>query len=120
MSDVVQKTEPQLSIWRLGEGFVGSASDWTEYVVWILGVLGLIWFLHSRQRAAAAAEHYGKFPEEELSDLTGEEDEEESEGEDEDDELHDDELDEISDEDEHDSETEPSGPAKSAHQKKHE
>ena len=29
----------------IGEGFEGSASDWTEYVVWGLGVLGVFYYM---------------------------------------------------------------------------
>ena len=29
----------------IGEGFEGSASDWTEYVVWLLGVCGVFYYM---------------------------------------------------------------------------
>ena len=31
--------------WSLGEGFEGSASDWTEYVVWLVGVIGVLYYM---------------------------------------------------------------------------
>lgn len=31
--------------WSIGEGFEGSASDWTEYVVWLLGVAGVFYYM---------------------------------------------------------------------------
>eukprot|EP00929_Paragymnodinium_shiwhaense_P083186 TRINITY_DN44223_c0_g1_i1.p3 TRINITY_DN44223_c0_g1~~TRINITY_DN44223_c0_g1_i1.p3 ORF type:complete len:104 (+),score=32.60 TRINITY_DN44223_c0_g1_i1:73-384(+) len=37
-----------LSMWAIGQGFEGTASDWTEYVVWLVGFISLIWFLWSR------------------------------------------------------------------------
>ncbi len=33
--------------WRLGDGFEGSASDYAEYVVWSLGVIGVFVYLMS-------------------------------------------------------------------------
>jgi len=33
------------NFWRLGEGFEGSASDWTEYVVWLVGVIGFLVYI---------------------------------------------------------------------------
>ncbi|KAL1512132.1 hypothetical protein AB1Y20_005400 [Prymnesium parvum] len=32
------------SPFAIGEGFEGSASDWTEYVVWVLGVVGVFYY----------------------------------------------------------------------------
>ena len=29
----------------IGQGFEGSASDWTEYVVWLLGVAGVFYYM---------------------------------------------------------------------------
>lgn len=29
----------------IGEGFEGSASDWTEYVVWLIGVVGVFFYM---------------------------------------------------------------------------
>ena len=29
----------------IGEGFEGSASDWTEYVVWVIGVVGVFYYM---------------------------------------------------------------------------
>jgi len=31
--------------WSIGEGFEGSASDWTEYVVWLIGVIGVFYYM---------------------------------------------------------------------------
>lgn len=31
--------------WSIGEGFTGSASDWTEYVVWLVGVIGVFVYM---------------------------------------------------------------------------
>ena len=31
--------------WHLGEGFEGTASDWTEYVVWLIGVIGVLYYM---------------------------------------------------------------------------
>ena len=38
-------TEGALNAYAIGEGFEGSASDWTEYVVWSVGVAALIFYL---------------------------------------------------------------------------
>ena len=35
----------QLNAYAIGAGFEGSASDWTEYVVWSVGVAALIFYL---------------------------------------------------------------------------
>ena len=37
--------EGALNAYAIGEGFEGSASDWTEYVVWSVGVAALIFYL---------------------------------------------------------------------------
>ena len=29
----------------IGEGFEGSASDWTEYAVWLVGVIGVFYYM---------------------------------------------------------------------------
>lgn len=29
----------------IGEGFEGTASDWTEYVVWLIGVIGVFYYM---------------------------------------------------------------------------
>ena len=44
---VAQKhiSEGALNAYAIGEGFEGSASDWTEYVVWTVGVAALIFYL---------------------------------------------------------------------------
>ena len=34
-----------LNAYAIGEGFEGTASDWTEYVVWSVGVAALIFYL---------------------------------------------------------------------------
>ena len=31
--------------WSIGDGFEGSASDWTEYVVWLVGVIGVFYYM---------------------------------------------------------------------------
>jgi hypothetical protein len=31
--------------WHLGEGFEGTASDWTEYLVWLVGVIGVLYYM---------------------------------------------------------------------------
>merc|ERR1712070_1284996 len=31
----------------IGEGFEGSASDWTEYLVWGVGVIGVLYYMAS-------------------------------------------------------------------------
>ena len=35
----------QRPFWHLGEGFEGSPSDWTEYVVWLVGVIGVLYYM---------------------------------------------------------------------------
>ena len=30
---------------RIGDGFEGTASDWTEYVVWLIGVCGVFFYM---------------------------------------------------------------------------
>eukprot|EP00962_Isochrysis_galbana_P013928 scaffold3960_cov116-Isochrysis_galbana.AAC.7 len=35
------------NFWRLGEGFEGSASDWTEYAVWLLGIIAFLFYIGS-------------------------------------------------------------------------
>tara|TARA_B110001452_G_C14934015_1_gene326616 strand:+ start:135 stop:497 length:363 start_codon:yes stop_codon:yes gene_type:complete len=35
----------QRPFWHLGEGFEGSSSDWTEYVVWLVGVIGVLYYM---------------------------------------------------------------------------
>ena len=35
----------QRPFWHLGEGFVGSASDWTEYAVWLIGVIAVLAYM---------------------------------------------------------------------------
>mmetsp|Transcript_3676 Transcript_3676/g.9763 ORF Transcript_3676/g.9763 Transcript_3676/m.9763 type:complete len:113 (+) Transcript_3676:73-411(+) len=47
-NEVIKRVQPQLSIWSIGQGFEGTASDWTEYVVWLVGVVSLVWFIWSR------------------------------------------------------------------------
>ena len=29
----------------IGEGFEGTASDWTEYIVWVIGVIGVFYYM---------------------------------------------------------------------------
>ena len=33
------------SAFTIGEGFEGTASDWTEYVVWLIGVCGVFFYM---------------------------------------------------------------------------
>ena len=35
----------QRPFFRLGDGFEGTASDWTEYVVWLVGVIGVLMYM---------------------------------------------------------------------------
>ena len=35
----------QRPFWQLGDGFEGSASDWTEYLVWLIGVIGVFYYI---------------------------------------------------------------------------
>jgi len=35
----------QRPFWSIGEGFEGSASDYAEYCVWLVGVIGVFYFL---------------------------------------------------------------------------
>mmetsp|Transcript_23707 Transcript_23707/g.71104 ORF Transcript_23707/g.71104 Transcript_23707/m.71104 type:complete len:101 (+) Transcript_23707:224-526(+) len=48
-SDVAREEAAGLSrpldAYLIGQGFEGSASDWTEYVVWTVGVAALIFYL---------------------------------------------------------------------------
>mmetsp|Transcript_83063 Transcript_83063/g.173890 ORF Transcript_83063/g.173890 Transcript_83063/m.173890 type:complete len:140 (-) Transcript_83063:41-460(-) len=46
--EVAVRSSAQLSLWSIGHGFEGTASDWTEYVVWLLGFISLMWFVWSR------------------------------------------------------------------------
>ncbi|CAE7344897.1 unnamed protein product, partial [Symbiodinium necroappetens] len=48
LDDVIQKPAASLNIWAIGQGFEGTASDWTEYVVWLVGFFALIWFIWQR------------------------------------------------------------------------
>jgi hypothetical protein len=41
----------------IGEGFEGSASDWTEYIVWVLGVTGVFFY-----SACASSEPFTQYP----------------------------------------------------------
>eukprot|EP00416_Gambierdiscus_australes_P021241 CAMPEP_0171066722 /NCGR_PEP_ID=MMETSP0766_2-20121228/7586_1 /TAXON_ID=439317 /ORGANISM="Gambierdiscus australes, Strain CAWD 149" /LENGTH=74 /DNA_ID=CAMNT_0011522911 /DNA_START=90 /DNA_END=314 /DNA_ORIENTATION=+ len=47
-AEVAVRQTPQLSLWSIGAGFEGSASDWTEYIVWLVGFIALVWFVWSR------------------------------------------------------------------------
>eukprot|EP00434_Breviolum_minutum_P021994 symbB.v1.2.019416.t1/scaffold1560.1/size111759/7 len=38
----------QRPVGAIGQGFEGTASDWTEYVVWLVGFFALIWFIWQR------------------------------------------------------------------------
>lgn len=37
----------QRFFFSIGEGFEGSASDWTEYLVWSIGVIGVFYYMSS-------------------------------------------------------------------------
>ena len=51
--EVSEQTEPltpaelahKRKFFSIGEGFEGSASDWTEYVVWVIGVIGVFYYM---------------------------------------------------------------------------
>ncbi|CAL1132049.1 unnamed protein product [Cladocopium goreaui] len=52
---VIQRPVGSLNIWAIGQGFEGSASDWTEYVVWLVGFFALIWFIWQRNASPPTA-----------------------------------------------------------------
>ena len=31
--------------WEIGQGFEGSAHDWTEYIVWLVGVIAVLYYM---------------------------------------------------------------------------
>ena len=39
--------EHQRPFWSIGQGFEGSASDYTEYVVWLIGVIAVFYYMMS-------------------------------------------------------------------------
>ena len=41
----IQHLKNQRFFFSIGEGFEGSASDWTEYFVWLLGVIGVFYYM---------------------------------------------------------------------------
>lgn len=43
------------NFWRLGEGFEGSASDYTEYVVWLIGVIAFLIYVGNPVRGGPCA-----------------------------------------------------------------
>jgi hypothetical protein len=45
------------NFWQLGEGFEGSASDWTEYAVWLLGVIAFLFYIGSPVRRILSGCH---------------------------------------------------------------
>mmetsp|Transcript_53859 Transcript_53859/g.172678 ORF Transcript_53859/g.172678 Transcript_53859/m.172678 type:complete len:80 (+) Transcript_53859:133-372(+) len=47
-NEVAVRAPAHLSIWSIGAGFEGTASDWTEYVVWLVSFIALVWFIWSR------------------------------------------------------------------------
>mmetsp|Transcript_68814 Transcript_68814/g.165182 ORF Transcript_68814/g.165182 Transcript_68814/m.165182 type:complete len:117 (+) Transcript_68814:69-419(+) len=47
-NQVISRPVQQLSLWSIGAGFEGTASDWTEYVVWLVSFISLVWFIWSR------------------------------------------------------------------------
>ena len=44
-AELHHKRHNGVGFWRIGEGFEGSASDWTEYVVWLFGVCGVFYYM---------------------------------------------------------------------------
>ena len=44
------------AFWTIGHGFEGTASDWTEYVVWLLGVIGVFVYMTNHARRLAVVE----------------------------------------------------------------
>mmetsp|Transcript_80994 Transcript_80994/g.127538 ORF Transcript_80994/g.127538 Transcript_80994/m.127538 type:complete len:100 (-) Transcript_80994:23-322(-) len=46
--DITNRFKPALSIWSIGQGFTGSASDWTEYFFWMLGFISLVFWMFQR------------------------------------------------------------------------
>ena len=56
MPDVTQASEglrPAMTAFAIGEGFTGSASDWVEYAVWLVGLLGVLAYLAKSVRIRA-------------------------------------------------------------------
>lgn len=46
------------NFWRLGEGFEGSASDWTEYAVWLLGIIAFLFYIGNPVRRILSGYHF--------------------------------------------------------------
>eukprot|EP00397_Hematodinium_sp_SG-2012_P044729 GEMP01050021.1.p1 GENE.GEMP01050021.1~~GEMP01050021.1.p1 ORF type:complete len:111 (+),score=26.49 GEMP01050021.1:172-504(+) len=65
---------PQFNMWHIGQGFEGTAADWTEYVVLLTGMISLIFYLWQRNISPLPEFDYG---------LREGEDDEADEGEDE-------------------------------------
>mmetsp|Transcript_84251 Transcript_84251/g.255693 ORF Transcript_84251/g.255693 Transcript_84251/m.255693 type:complete len:80 (+) Transcript_84251:130-369(+) len=63
-NEVTVRAQRQLSIWSIGAGFEGTASDWTEYVVCLVGFIALVWFLWSRNVSAMPDADLTEFPDE--------------------------------------------------------
>lgn len=41
----IQHAKNMRFFFSIGEGFEGSASDWTEYAVWLIGVCGVFYYM---------------------------------------------------------------------------
>ena len=56
LSDAEAHHKRMQAFWTIGQGFEGTASDWTEYVVWLLGVIGVFVYMTNNARTQAAVE----------------------------------------------------------------
>lgn len=63
--------------WRIGDGFEGTASDWTEYVVWLVGVIGVFYYM-ANPNARQNLHHTGDEPDWGDESLMGEGEEEDN------------------------------------------
>lgn len=53
----------QRYFWHIGQGFEGTASDWTEYVVWLIGVIGVFYYManpNARRNVYADYDEHGR------------------------------------------------------------
>ena len=51
LTSIEQKHLRQQSPFAIGEGFEGTPSDWTEYIVWLVGVIGFFYYwMHPNAR----------------------------------------------------------------------
>ena len=66
LTQIEQKHLRQQTPFAIGQGFEGTASDWTEYVVWLVGVIGVFYYwMHPnarRNRYALDAPQYDSEP----------------------------------------------------------